>query len=280
MRIETLHPTPWRHLMLAGILTLAVLPTAGETEEPPPFSHDIWTQVLERSVDDEGRVDYRGLAADRVDLDRYLASLAAVSPKSHPDLFPTRQDALAYYLNAYNAQVFAGVLKLDLEIESVWPTLWAGYQFFMRHKFTLGGAKFHLKGLEDNQVREQFKDPRIHAFLNCASTGCPRLPRKAIEPATLDEELDAAMAEFVLDGPHLRLEAAQETVYLSKIFEWFDKDFLSYERSQGNARPNLLDYVNRFRGSEAQIPREFNIRFLPYDKSLNRQSPSAAIDHD
>ena len=31
-------------------------------------------------------------------------------PSTRPDLFPTRDHALAYYLNAYNAQVFAGVL--------------------------------------------------------------------------------------------------------------------------------------------------------------------------
>jgi len=257
--------------MLAGLLAMTAVSAVGGEEVVPPFSHDALTRVLERFVDDKGRVDYSGLAVDRADLDTYIASLAAVSPASHPALFPTRQEALAYYLNAYNAQVLVGVLHLGPESESVWPTLWAGYQFFVRHKFTLGGARFHLKGLEDAQVRAQFKDPRIHAFLNCASISCPRLPRQAIEPTTLDEELDAAMQEFVMSPQHVRLETERSKVYLSKIFDWFDKDFLNYERGWGTTRPNLIDYVNRYRAPEAQIRRDFTIRFLPYDKGLNRQ---------
>lgn len=274
MRLET----SWSLPVLAGLLAVTTVSVAGETvamaggnEGAPPFSHQALTRVLERFVDDKGRVDYSGLAADREDLDAYVASLAAVSPASHPDLFPTRQEAMAYYLNAYNAQVLVGVLRLGVEVESVWPTMWAGYQFFMRNKFTLGGSKFHLKGLEDDQVRAQFKDPRIHAFLNCASISCPRLPRKAIAAATLEDELDAAMEEFVNSPQHLRLETEQRTVHLSKIFDWFDKDFLNHERAKGTARPNLIDYVNRYRAPEAQIPRQFTIRFLPYDKGLNRQ---------
>ena len=261
-----------QYLMLLMLLwTLMAAPIQAEEEGAPPFSHDIWTSVLERFVDEEGWVDYVALASDRADLDRYLSSLVAVSPASHPDLFPTRQDALAYYINAYNAQVFAGVLKIGPEVKSVWPTLWAGYQFFMQRKFQLGGKKFHLKGLEDNVVRAEFEDPRIHAALNCASIGCPRLPRKAFEAATLEEELQAAMEEFIGDPRHVKVEASARAVHISKIFDWFDKDFLDEEKRRGTSRPNLIDYVNRFRGPDDQIPRDFKIKILPYDKGLNRQ---------
>ena len=67
------------------------------------------------------------------------------------------------------------------------------------------------------------------------------------------------------------LRINQGAIRVSKIFDWFDKDFLAYEKAQGNARPNLVDYVNRYRDASAQIPREYKIRFLPYDKGLNRQ---------
>ena len=80
-----------------------------------------------------------------------------------------------------------------------------------------------------------------------------------------------AMAEFVAD--FVDVDAAKKTVHMSKSFDWFDSDFLELERAQSDApkRPNLIDYVNRYRGEDEQIPRTFKVRFLPYDKGLNRQ---------
>ena len=41
-------------------------------------------------------------------------------PESCPELFATREEQLAYYINAYNAMVFDGVLDRGPEEESVW----------------------------------------------------------------------------------------------------------------------------------------------------------------
>ncbi len=129
----------------------------------------------------------------------------------------------------------------------------------------------NLKSLEDRLIRERFHDPRIHAALNCASISCPRLQREAFEAARLDAQLDEAMSEFVGDPRHLRVHPETRMVELSKIFDWFSEDFLDYERSQGNSEPRLLDYVNRFRAVGAEIPRDFRVRFLRYDKGINKQ---------
>lgn len=257
--------------LLLVVVMMVVLMASGAEAQEESFSHHEWAGVLERFVDEEGKVDYRGLEKEPAGLDRYLAQLAEVSPESHPNLFPTRDSALAYYINAYNAFVFRGVLELGTEVESVWPTLLAGYKFFISRKFSMGGKEIHLKALEDDQVREEFGDPRIHAALNCASFSCPRLPAEPFEPETLDTQLEAAMTEFV--AAHVQVDGEKKTAHLSKIFDWFESDFLEFEKAQSNApgRPNLIDYVNRFRGDDEQIPRTFKIRFLPYDKGLNRQ---------
>lgn len=55
------------------------------------------------------------------------------------------------------------------------------------------------------------------------------------------------------------------------FFDWFTEDFLEYEERQGSRRPSLIDYVNRYRDSESQIPTDYRVRFAKYDKSLNRQ---------
>jgi hypothetical protein len=234
------------------------------------FSYADWTAVLEAHVDERGTVDYAALHREPRTLDRFLAAVERTGPKSDPGLFPTPNDRLAYYINAYNAWVFRGVLARGPEKESVWKGgLVSGYSFFVGADVVVGGEKTNLKKLEDKTIRALFADPRIHAALNCASRGCPRLPRKAFEPATLDAELDAGMKEFVTEERNVRVDAAARTVTLSKIFDWFDSDFLAFEKNHGKTSPNLLDYVNRYRAADAQVPRELRVRFADYDKRLN-----------
>jgi hypothetical protein len=234
------------------------------------FSHDDWTAVIERRVDGEGRVDYAGLAGDREALDRYLAALAATSPDSAPEHFPDRDHELAYWLNAYNALVVAAVLERGVETPSVWGDGLFGIGFFTVERGPLGGRQISLKRLEDDIVRARYRDPRMHAALNCASLGCPRLPRRAFEGDTLQRELDAAMREFVADPRHVRVDLDARTVWLSKIFDWFAKDFVAFERAQRTPAPTVVDYVNRYRVPAERIPPGLRVRFLAYDKRLNR----------
>ncbi|MEO1083474.1 MAG: DUF547 domain-containing protein [Acidobacteriota bacterium] len=235
------------------------------------FDHAPWTAVLSKFVDDRGLVDYEGLSRDRAVFDRYIRSIEAVSPASHPQRFPTTNDSLAYYLNAYNAHVFDGVLDRGPEKKSVWRGLISGLNFFVRLKIEVGGRTTNLKKLEENVILKTFKDPRVHAALNCASIGCPRLPQEAFLPDRLDEQLDAAMREWANDPRHVEVDAAARNVGLNKIFDWFEGDFLGYEKRQGTADPTQIDYINRFRDADRQIPRDFSISFLPYDKGINDQ---------
>ncbi len=251
-------------------LALVFAALAGVARADAGFSYADWTAVLEATVDDKGTVDYAALHRAPQTLDRFLAAVARTSPVSTPALFPSSQDQLAYWINAYNAWVFRGVLARGPEKESVWKGgLVSGYSFFVGMDIVLGGEKTNLRKLEDKTIRAGFRDPRVHAALNCASRGCPRLPRKAFEPATLDAELDAAMRDFVSEARNVSVDAAARTTTLSKIFDWFKKDFLAFEKAQGNPDPKLVDYVNRYRTSDAQVPRDFRERFADYDKRLN-----------
>ncbi|MEM1179660.1 MAG: DUF547 domain-containing protein [Acidobacteriota bacterium] len=280
-RFHPRRPRFWGFLAMLAVLTVGSFfatadePTAGKETPMSPhatgFDHAPWTAVLAEFVDDRGMVDYEGLSRDRATLDRYIRSIEETSPASHPQLFPTRQEALAYYLNAYNAQVFAGVLSRGPEKKSVWRGLVSGLNFFVRLKITVGGKRTNLKNLEEKVILKRFEDPRVHAALNCASIGCPRLPQIAFLPDRLDEQLDAAMREWVNDPRHVEVDRAARKVRLNKIFDWFEGDFLGYEKRQGTAKPSQIDYVNRFRDADQQIPRNFSLSFLPYDKGINAQ---------
>ncbi len=253
-------------------LLLGVLTEVGVLADPPRFSHEEWTQVLSRFVDERGFVDYHALVEQREVLDSYVAKIASTSPQTHPELFATREEQLAYYINAYNAMVFDGVLDRGPEDESVWKGgLISGYRFFVKRKNTLGGRRLSLRSLENEVVRRGFRDPRVHAALNCASISCPRLPQEAFNAERLDEQLDDAMSEFVSEARNVTIEPSSLTIWLSKIFDWFESDFLDYERVQGSQRPSLLGYINRYRDPGSRLPQHYRVRYFKYDKSVNKQ---------
>jgi hypothetical protein len=254
----------------AALLLLVLTPLA--LLSAPRFPYEDWNKVLGKVVDTRGYVNYDALARDRGDLDRFLVSIEKTSPRSNPELFPSKNDQLAYWLNSYNAQVFKGVLARGPEKESVWKGgLFSGYSFFVGMDIVLGGEKLSLKKLEDKTVREGFKDPRVHAALNCASKGCPRLPQVAFDPEKLDGQLDDGMKGFVAEARNVAIDEAARTVTLSKIFDWFSGDFLAYEKAHGNPEGSQIDYVNRYRGSLPKVPKGYAIKFFEYDKSVNAQ---------
>lgn len=181
------------------------------------FSHAALSTVLARYVDANGLVDYKGIATDKA-LAPYLAALAADSPASNPAKFPTKDDALAYYINAYNAFAIQGVAKRPgiTTVDAIKQV------YFQTETWTMGGAPITLNSLENDRIRS-FGDPRIHFVVNCQSAGCPRLGREAMEPARLQAQLDAAARAFVADPKKVFVDS--KGAHVSQIFEWFAADF-------------------------------------------------------
>ena len=251
------------------LLATSILLITMNTQADEVFSHDDWNSVLGEYVNAQGYVDYQRLKSNSATFDRYVQRIESVSPASNPELFPTKADELAYYMNAYNALVFKGVLSRGPEQKSVWRGLVSGYNFFVKMKITVGGKRTNLKKLEDDIIRAKYLDPRIHAAINCASISCPRLPREAFVAATLEQQLDDAMREFVNSELHVTLDQTRRIAKVSKIFKWFKEDFINYEKSNGNLQPSLLHYINQYR--EMKIPADFKIEFLDYNKKINKQ---------
>ena len=79
------------------------------------------------------------------------------------------------------------------------------------------------------------------------------------------------MREFVSEARNVTVEPSSQTIWLSKIFDWFESDFLDYERAQGSQRPSVLGYIDRYRDPGSRLPQHYRVRYVKYDKGVNKQ---------
>jgi len=214
------------------------------------FDHSAWDHVLKEFVSEQGRVDYAALKANPAELNRYVTELAAQSPLSDPQQFPTRASQLAYWINAYNALVMEAVID-HWPVESVRKIGGLPYSFFWRKKFVLGERKYTLDAIE-GIMRKNLAEPRIHFAIVCAANSCPRLQRQAYTPENTDRLLEEAARFYVNEPRNLRIDPAQNRVTVARIFSFYHEDFESYVRENNltSTGQPILDYVKVYASEE------------------------------
>ena len=245
------------------------------------FSHAGFEALMQTYVRVDGRVDYarwHRSANSRARLRSYLAAVGRYSPDSAPDRFPGRNDALAYWLHAYNAYVIHSVLEhwplssvtdLKAPIEAV-----KGLGFFYQRRFSFGGEFMSLYSVENDRIRGNYKDPRIHFFLNCGSEGCPVARPDVPAGSELDALLSQAATEFINETANVKVDHENETIFLSMIFKWYESDFVNALRQDGKPVANgLYVYVAQYAAGDlaAALSRAggYRIEFIDYDWDLN-----------
>ncbi len=239
-----------------GLLLAAGLAGVAIAQPPDPAVPPGWAAVLERFVDEYGRVDFEGIAQAPSDLRSAVVYIASTSPESNPSLFASREAKLAYYINAYNALAMFNV------VDSGIPRSLAGLQkfpFFWVKKFTIGGRSLSLYALENDVIRPM-QDERVHFALNCMAVSCPRLPRKPFTTGNLDRELAAAAQLFFSEKRNLAISSDAREVKVSEILKFYREDFL-------RTSPDLTAYINRYLG--AKIPEGYKVDFIAYDWTVN-----------
>ncbi len=280
-------------LLVAAIVAWLNRPRIVHVDAPLPagfpddgFSHAVFERLLERYVDDDGNVDYRSWQANDDDvaaLDTYLAAVAAFSPDTAPARFADEQDALAYWLYAYNAYVIRGVIAhwpigsvtdVRAPIEAV-----RGLGFFYRNRYSFGGEPLSLYAVENRIIRRRYPDPRIHFVLNCGSGGCPVMRAALPAGRELERLLEQSARDFINDERKVAVDHDARVVHLSSIFRWYRKDFLNALRAAGKpASGGLLDYLAGY--ADAGLRRDlekagsYELSYRDFDWSLNQSGRS------
>lgn len=211
--------------------------------------HSAWNALVKRYVDERGNVDYAGLRDDEQALDAYLNSLAAAAPAEGW----TRNERLAYWINAYNAYTFKLILNnypvqkiTNLHGGEPWKVKW----------IELAGNTYSLNQIEHDVIRPRFNEPRIHFALVCAAKSCPPLANEAFTAGNLDRLLEARTRNFINNERYN--QTAGDRPKISSIFDWYGEDF-------GDVRTYLNNYLDE------PIPAGTELAYADYDWSLNEQ---------
>src|ERR1700691_2046756 len=188
----------------AVIAVAAALLAAANPALAFDHSHAGWDALLKRHVvvatdGSSSRADYAGFAADRHALQSYLDSLSAVSEAEYRNW--TREQKLAFLINAYNAYTIDLVLTRYPDLQSIKDLGWLLKSPWKKEFFTLLGVTRSLDDLEHGLIRAPgvFDEPRIHFAVNCASVGCPMLRDEAFSAARLDAQLEDGTRRFLGD---------------------------------------------------------------------------------
>jgi hypothetical protein len=224
-----------------------------------------WAGLLVTHVRPSGdgisRVSYaawKASAADLSALDGVVRQLASTRVSALP-----RPEQFALWVNLYNAVTLQVVLERypvasirDIRPNPVSIGPWGS------KRVAVEGRELSLDDIEHRILRRQWREPRVHYAVNCASIGCPNLMPRPWVAATLDADLDAAARAYVNHPRGVRV-VGEGRVRVSSIYRWFREDF-------GNSDAGILEHL-RQHAAPALAQRLAGARIAghDYDWSLN-----------
>jgi hypothetical protein len=221
--------------------------------------HAAYTKLLQKHVTKDGWVDYQGLRKDSSELSQYLKQLQQAPPNEKSW---TRDETVAYWINAYNAFTLQLVIKYypvksikDIGSSIQIPFINTPWDIkFIR----IGSEKMDLNHIEHGILRKKYSDPRLHMALVCASKSCPILLNEAYEGVRLNDQLNKQSRAFLADSFRNKFDGA--TPRVSMIFKWYAMDFNKGDRT---VRGFLSEFGPR------KLDKSADLDYLEYDWGLN-----------
>lgn len=197
-----------------------------------------------------GQVDYLALYNNPDELDVLIASIEREALKDK-----TAGYQKAFWMNAYNILVIKSIVeKRGLKSPK------DDRDFFSGEKHRVAGELLTLDEIERNMLHGAYEDERLHFGLVCGAEGCPSLAAFSYHPDSVEQQLLAQTIKVFNDGKFIRVDDAAKTVEVSKIFDWYRKDF-------EKTGLDIVAYINQYR--IAKIPAGYKVTYSDYDWRLN-----------
>jgi len=199
-------------------------------------------------------IDYQGIKGDPL-FQQVIDGIEAFSPRQLVD----KNEKLAFYINIYNIYAIKMVvdhlpLKSIKDVGSFFSPVWK------KNIGQIEGKAISLDEIE-HAILRNMGEPRIHMAIVCASVSCPDLRNEPYTAARLDEQLDDQAIAF-LNHSGKGVKVTGNDLYISKIFDWFEKDF----KADGGVKSFILKYRKDLHPSVRVNS------YLTYDWNLNLNS--------
>jgi hypothetical protein len=252
-------------------VTLGLFILIGSIQASFDQGHSIWAEVLRENVSKKGNqslVDYRSIKRSPMRLNSYLRELSKVSQSEFSKF--SKNERLAFLINSYNAFTVKLIidnypLKSIKNIGNFFSGPWD------KEFITLLGKKTNLDNIEHVLIRKNFREPRIHFAVNCASIGCPNLSLKPFRAVDLNQHLETMAEEFMGDRNKNNYDSRRNRVNISKIFKWYGSDF--EKQFPGGLNAFLAKHLGTTSQQKNMIERgSASKRYLDYDWSLNKSN--------
>ncbi len=232
----------------------------------------------------DGLVYYGAVKHDRAMLDRYIASLGAVTANMYAGW--DRNQQIAFWLNAYNAFVLQTVINhypirgraSDYPSNSIQQIPGA----FDRITHRAAGRTVTLNEIEQ-QILPTFHDARLYFALGRGAIGSGRLHSEAYASARLEAQLQSVRDECLSRTVCAEIDEVGNRVTVSPIFSWDSAGFIAGYSDQASplyasrspieravlafVRPELLMTERDFLAKNA-----FQVVYRKFDWRLNDMS--------
>ncbi len=253
---------------LAFLAAMAATTMPADAAAPPDYS--AWGSLLAKYYDPAQGMNYKALKAnDKKALDDLRHQLGMVDVQTL-----SRPDQLAYWINLYNVNV-VGVVVDNYPVASIRdistdPII--RLNVFKKDSVQTKKGAISLNDVENDKIRDGFKDPRIHFAINCAAKSCPPIRTEPYVGIRINDQLDDQVRKF-LNGPQgVRLEKSggEVVIHATKIMDWFSSDF---DKWGGGA----IEFIRRYVSADKRkmmdsAGSQLGLKFDDYDWKLNDAS--------
>lgn len=216
--------------------------------QPTAQDYKVFDKLLKTYVDPNGRVNYKMLTKEKTAINQVLDQWQKINAQKLNE-----KARLAFYINLYNLTTLK-VIADNYPIKSIKDI--KGGKIWDIGLMVLNGKSYSLNELENQLIRGQYKEPRIHFLINCGAKSCPPLHTEAFTEKNIDELMDKRTRQFINDA--LSNTITPKQIKISKIFDWYQTDF-----------GNLVSFINRY--SKTKVLNNAKISFMDYDWDLNKQ---------
>jgi hypothetical protein len=210
-------------------------------------------------------VDYAAWSSNPADMARFDSFLAWQGDADVQSM--SKDEKIAFYINAYNAIC----IKLCLDAYPLHSPLDVdGFFDKEKHKFKVGGEMLSNGNVEYDRL-VPLGDMRMHFAVVCSDRGCPPLQNTAYTGAGLNGELEAASRRFVADKRNLVADKAKKEIQISKLFEWYGKDFVS-DPARPAAKPE--QYLAQWAEGDAKAllaSGDYTVKIIEWNWTLNEK---------